>query len=296
MTGTHILPFAVIQHTRAQTPLAVPLARATLQALWEPFVMTVAAPDLATQNIDAPSIDAADVARFEALGDEWWSERGPMRQLHKLNPVRIAFIRDQILAHYGSGPADGLPLAGRRLLDIGCGGGILCEPLARLGAKITGIDPGAGNVDVARLHGQRGGLAIDYRATTAEALAASGATFDAVLAMEVVEHVADVSGFVATLTQLVAPNGLLFMATLNRTMKSMALAIVAAEYVLRWVPRGTHRWSQFVQPDELARPLYRAGFRIFDRTGVVYNPLDDRWHTHGDMDVNYMIVARRRKP
>ena len=256
--------------------------------------MMIALSDLATPNVDAPSIDAADVARFEALGDEWWSERGPMRQLHKLNPVRIAFIRDQILAHYGTGPTDGLPLAGRRMLDIGCGGGLLCEPLARLGAEITGIDPGAGNVDVARLHGQRSGLVLDYRATSAEALAASGASFDAVLAMEVVEHVADVPGFVATLTQLVAPNGLLFMATLNRTLKSMALAIVAAEYVLRWLPRGTHRWSQFVQPGELARPLSRAGFRIFDRTGVVYNPLADRWHTHSDMDVNYMIVAKRR--
>ncbi len=249
---------------------------------------------LAVPNLAAPSIDAADVARFEALGDEWWSERGPMRQLHKLNPVRIAFIRDHIARHFGAGTADGLPLGGMHLLDIGCGGGLLCEPLARLGAEITGIDPGAGNVDVARLHGERGGLAIDYRATTAEALAASGATFDAVLAMEVVEHVADVPGFVATLTQLVAPGGLLFMATLNRTLKSMALAIIAAEYVLRWVPRGTHRWSQFVQPEELARPLSRANFKIFDRTGVIYNPLADRWQTNADMDVNYMIVAKRR--
>ena len=245
-------------------------------------------------SLTAPSIDPADVARFEALGDEWWSDRGPMRQLHKLNPVRIAFIRDHMAEHFGARPEGTLPLAGHRMLDIGCGGGILCEPLARLGGQMTGIDPGAGNVDVARLHGERGGLTIDYRATSAEALVASGATFDAVLAMEVVEHVADVPGFVASLTQLVAPKGLLFMATLNRTLKSMALGIIAAEYVLRWVPRGTHKWSQFVQPGELRRPLSRAGFKVTDSTGVIYNPLADRWSHGADMDVNYMIVAKRR--
>ncbi|MBV1707920.1 MAG: bifunctional 2-polyprenyl-6-hydroxyphenol methylase/3-demethylubiquinol 3-O-methyltransferase UbiG [Hyphomicrobiales bacterium] len=245
-------------------------------------------------TLAAPSIDAADVARFEALGDEWWSERGPMRQLHKLNPVRLAFIRDHMLAHFGAPQEEGLPLAGRRMLDIGCGGGILSEPLARLGARMTSIDPGPGNVEIARLHGERHGLAIDYRATSAEALAASGASFDAVLAMEVIEHVADVPGFIATATQLVAPGGLLFMATLNRTLKSMALAIVAAEYVLGWVPRGTHKWSQFVQPGELRRPLSRAGFKLVEATGVTYNPLSDRWSQNADMDVNYMIVARRR--
>ncbi len=245
-------------------------------------------------TLTAPSIDPADVARFETLGDEWWRERGPMRQLHKLNPVRIAFIRDHMLEHFGAPPAGTLPLAGRRMLDIGCGGGILSEPLARLGAEMTGIDPGPGNVDIARLHGERHGLMIDYRATSAEAIAADGASFDAVLAMEVVEHVADVPGFVATATQLVAPGGLLFMATLNRTLKSMALAIVAAEYVLRWVPPGTHKWSQFVQPGELKRPLSRAGFRVIEATGVTYSPLADRWNKNADMDVNYMIVARRR--
>jgi len=244
------------------------------------------------------TVDPDDVARFERLGEEWWAAAGPMRMLHRFNPVRIAYIRDRLIAHF---PIEGeprrqrkgLPLAGITLLDIGCGGGILAEPLARLGAKVTGIDPAPGNIEVARRHAERQRLDIDYRAVTAESLAAAGARFDVVLAMEVVEHVTDVPAFVATACGMVEPNGLFFAATLNRTLKSFALAIVGAEYVLGWLPKGTHRWEQFVKPSELAATIGKAGLRTFDRTGVVYDPLTDIWRQSRDMDVNYMLAARR---
>ena len=240
------------------------------------------------------TIDAGDVARFEKLGAEWWSAKGPMGQLHRLNPVRAGFIRDHACRHFGNRDTHApLPLAGLRVLDIGCGGGILCEPLARLGAHVTGIDPGATNIGIARSHAAQSGLAVDYRAVTAEALAAEGAVFDAVLAMEVVEHVTDVPGFVATAAGMVKPGGLFFGATLNRTLKSFALAIVGAEYVLRWLPRGTHNWNQFVTPEEFSRFVRRGGLRVIERTGVVYNPLMDAWAVSGDLDVNYMLAAER---
>ena len=186
------------------------------------------------------------------------------------------------------------PLAGLSLLEIGCGGGILCEPLARLGAAIVGIDPAPGNIEIARKHAEADRLAIDYRATTAEELAATGAQFDAVLAMEVVEHVTDLRSFVKTTCSLVRPSGLVFAATLNRTLKSFALAIVGAEYVLRWLPKGTHQWEKFVTPEELAKALYAGGVEISGRTGVVYRPLIDEWRASSDMAVNYMVVGERR--
>ena len=207
------------------------------------------------------SVDTAEVERFERLGADWWDPHGPMKPLHKLNPVRVAFVRDQLAGHF---PAqDGgrrdirktRPLDGLSLLEIGCGAGILCEPLARLGAAIVGIDPAPGNIEIARRHAKSSGLVIDYRATTAENLAATGAQFDAVLAMEVVEHVTDLRGFVRTTCTLVRPGGLVFVATLNRTLKSFALAIVGAEYVLRWLPKGTHQWEKFVTPEELREAL-----------------------------------------
>ena len=238
------------------------------------------------------TIDPADVARFEALGAQWWSARGPMRQLHKLNPVRLAFIRDEACRHFGErDPHRHLPLDGLRVLDIGCGGGILCEPLARLGAQVTGIDPGGANIAVAQAHAAQAGLKISYRAATAEALAAEAARFDIVLAMEVVEHVSDVAAFLRAAAALVGPGGLFFGATLNRTLKSFALAIVGAEFVLGWLPRGTHDWRQFVTPQEFARHLRRAGLTVGERRGVVYSPLMDVWEASGDMGVNYMIAA-----
>jgi 2-polyprenyl-6-hydroxyphenyl methylase / 3-demethylubiquinone-9 3-methyltransferase len=246
------------------------------------------------------SVDAADVEKFERLGESWWDPHGPMQPLHKLNPVRVTFVRDRLAAHFPA-PEGGRrdirktrPLAGLSVLDIGCGGGILCEPLARLGAEVVGIDPAPGNIDIARRHAEAASLAIDYRATTAEALAVAGARFDAVLAMEVVEHVTDMSRFVKTICALVDPGGLVFAATLNRTLKSFALAIVGAEYVLRWLPKGTHQWEKFVTPGELADALHAGGVEITGRTGVTYHPLIDEWRASPDMAVNYMVVGERR--
>jgi 2-polyprenyl-6-hydroxyphenyl methylase/3-demethylubiquinone-9 3-methyltransferase len=233
----------------------------------------------------ARGIDAEDVARFEELGEDWWDLSGPMRALHAINPVRVSYIRDAI-AKRGM-------FEGARILDVGCGGGILCEPLARMGADMTGIDPAPGNIDIARAHAAPQLLAIDYRADTAEALVAEGASFDAVLAMEVIEHVPDQAAFVATACALVRPGGLLIMSTLNRTLKSFALAIIGAEYVLRWLPKGTHKWERFVTPQELARFMRRNGMRVIDRAGVVYNPLSAKWRLSSDTDVNYMIVAEK---
>jgi 2-polyprenyl-6-hydroxyphenyl methylase/3-demethylubiquinone-9 3-methyltransferase len=214
-----------------------------------------------------------------------------MAPLHKFNPIRLAYIRDRSAAHFGRDPTRLDSLAGLRVLDIGCGGGILCEPLARLGAAVVGVDPSESNIAVARHHAAQSGLVIDYRNTNAETLAQAGEIFDVVLAMEVVEHVADVGLFVELAAGTVKPGGLLFVATLNRTAKSFALAIVGAEYILRWLPRGTHRWDKFITPDELEIAIEPSGLQIIDETGVTYNLFADRWQLSTDMDVNYMVVA-----
>jgi 2-polyprenyl-6-hydroxyphenyl methylase/3-demethylubiquinone-9 3-methyltransferase len=216
-----------------------------------------------------------------------------MAALHKFNPVRLAYIRDQAAARYSRDAKKLDCLKGLRMLDIGCGGGILSEPLARLGAQMVGADPSNENIAVAAAHAQEGGVAVDYRATTAEELAAAGERFDVVLAMEVVEHVADVNAFVATCAAMVKPGGLMVAATLNRTLKSFALAIVGAEYVLRWLPRGTHQWDKFVTPNELELAFERAGLQVTGERGVIYNPFADRWQLSSDTDVNYMLVAER---
>jgi 2-polyprenyl-6-hydroxyphenyl methylase / 3-demethylubiquinone-9 3-methyltransferase len=242
---------------------------------------------------DTGTVDRDEVARFSRLAGQWWNPHGPMAALHKFNPVRLAFIRDRAAIHFGRDATRRDSLAGLRILDIGCGGGILCEPLARLGAKVIGVDPSRTNIEVARRHAAQSGLAIDYRETDAETLAQAGETFDAVLAMEVVEHVADVGLFIALAARLVKPGGLLFVATLNRTAKSFALAIVGAEYILRWLPRGTHQWDKFVTPDELEAALAPTGLAISDETGVIYNLFADRWQLAADMDVNYMVVAEK---
>jgi len=239
------------------------------------------------------TIDEAEVARFEQIGARWWDADGPMRALHRFNPLRIAYIRDLLRDRWGSDRPRHRPLAGLRLLDIGCGGGLLSEPLARLGANVTGIDPASGNLDVARAHAKAEGLVIDYRDVSAETLASSGPTFDAVLAMEVVEHVRNVPAFVATAAALVRPGGLFVAATLNRTLKSFALAIVGAEYVLGWLPKGTHRWEKFVTPAEFRDALRAASLSVCGQTGVIYHPLFDEWRLADDMDVNYMIAAER---
>jgi len=239
------------------------------------------------------TVDEDEVARFSRLAGQWWDARGPMAALHRLNPVRLSYIRDRAAAHFGREAKRLDSLSGLRILDIGCGGGILSEPLARLGASVVGVDPSQANIAVAQHHAAQAGLAIDYRAATAEALADGGESFDAVLAMEVVEHVADVGLFVDLAASLVKPGGLLFAATLNRTMKSFALAIVGAEYILRWLPRGTHQWDKFVTPNELEIAIAQAGLDVADQTGVIYNLFADRWQLSSDMDVNYMIVAEK---
>jgi 2-polyprenyl-6-hydroxyphenyl methylase/3-demethylubiquinone-9 3-methyltransferase len=243
------------------------------------------------QPTSASTIDQDEVARFSRLASQWWDARGPMAALHKINPVRLAYIRDRATGHFGRDPKLLDSLAGLRILDIGCGGGILSEPLARLGAGVVGADPSDSNIAVARDHAAQSGLAIDYRNTTAETLAEGGEAFDVVLAMEVVEHVADVGLFVDLAASMVKPGGLMFVATLNRTMKSFALAIVGAEYILRWLPRGTHQWDKFVTPNELEIAIEQGGLELIGETGVVYNLLADRWQLSTDMDVNYMVVA-----
>jgi 2-polyprenyl-6-hydroxyphenyl methylase/3-demethylubiquinone-9 3-methyltransferase len=248
---------------------------------------------MTAQRFSDATVDEREVARFAAMAAEWWDPRGGMGMLHKLNPTRLAYIRDTACRHFDRDPKTRKCLDGLRVLDIGCGAGILCEPMCRLGAAVVGADPAEANIAAARLHAQTGGLAIDYRATTAEALAGAGETFDMVLAMEVVEHVADLAAFVRCCAGMVAPGGLMITATLNRTLKSFALAIVGAEYVLRWLPRGTHQWDKFVTPNELEAVLERGGLRMIDERGVAYNILLDGWQLSDDMDVNYMIAAER---
>jgi len=241
----------------------------------------------------AGTIDQDEVAHFSRLAGQWWDPHGPWATLHRFNPVRLGYIRDRAAAHFGRDPARLDSLAGLRILDIGCGGGVLSEPLARLGAAVVGADPVESNIAAAKVHAAQAGLSVDYRATTAEALADAGEGFDIVLAMEVVEHVADFRLFVEVCAALVKPGGLMFVATLNRTMKSFALAIVGAEYILRWIPRGTHRWDKFITPDELELALEQSGLRVIDEAGVIYNLLADRFQLSTDMDANYMVVAEK---
>jgi 2-polyprenyl-6-hydroxyphenyl methylase / 3-demethylubiquinone-9 3-methyltransferase len=237
------------------------------------------------------TVDAAEVERFSRLAADWWNPRGPMAPLHKFNPVRLGYIRDQAAMHFQRDPKRLDCLSGLRILDIGCGGGLLSEPLARIGAEVVGADPAANNIEVAKLHAAETGVAVDYRSTTAEALADAGEHFDIVLAMEVIEHVTDVNLFIRRCAEMVRPGGLMITATLNRTLKAFALAIVGAEYVLRWLPRGTHQWDKFVTPEELAHHLKSNKLAVTEQAGVVYSPFADRWSLSSDMDVNYMVVA-----
>ena len=241
----------------------------------------------------ADTVDQDEVARFSRLSGEWWDAHGPMAALHKFNPVRLAYIRDRAAGHFRRDATRLDSLAGLRILDIGCGGGILSEPLARLGAGVVGVDPSESNIAVARRHADQSQLTIDYRNDSAEALAAAGETFDVVLAMEVVEHVTDLNLFIDAAATLVKSSGLLFVATLNRTIKSFALAIVGAEFILRWLPPGTHQWDKFVTPNELEIAIEQSGLHITGETGVIYNFFADRWQLSSDMDVNYMVVAER---
>lgn len=236
----------------------------------------------------ASTIDAADVERFSRIAAEWWDPKGKFKPLHAIGPARIGFIRDSIEAHFPRGPQTA-PLT---LIDIGCGGGLIAEPMARLGMQVTGIDASEKNIAVASLHAQQSGLDIRYQATTAEDVAKSEQTFDIVLALEIVEHVADVDLFLRSVTSLVKPGGLLIMSTLNRTAKSYLMAIVGAEYVLRMLPRGTHSWKQFIRPSELAKSVTRCGLNINEIKGLTLDPLKWEWRIHPtDLDVNYLLSA-----
>lgn len=240
------------------------------------------------------SIDPNEVARFSALAAEWWDPKGKFGILHKFNPVRLAYIREKLCSHFDRDEKLARPFEGLRILDIGCGGGLLCEPMARLGATIIGVDPSEKNINTATVHAQEQGLSVEYRATTAEDLMAQGELFDVVLNMEVVEHVADVDSFVADCAAMVKPGGLMFIATINRTAKAFFMAIIGAERLLRWLPVGTHQYEKLVKPEELASALAPTGMAIVDRCGVTFNPLEDSWkRVPKDLDVNYMVLAAR---
>ena len=241
----------------------------------------------------ATTIDDAEVARFSAIAAEWWSPTGKFRPLHKFNPVRLAYIKEQVCQHFNIDPSKPKPFKGLRILDIGCGGGLLCEPMARLGDEIVGADASEVNIEVAKIHAQQTGVTVDYRATTSEALAADGEQFDIILNMEVVEHVADVDLFMASCCEMVKPGGLMFMATINRTAKARMLAIFMAEKVLRWLPVGTHEFEKLVKPEELEEAFAKGGMSLLDESGVTYNPVLDRRSKSKDMDVNYMMLAAK---
>jgi len=236
-----------------------------------------------------PSVDQAEVAKFAAMAAEWWDPAGKFAPLHKFNPVRLSFIRQVTAAHFGR---TGLkPFDGLSLLDIGCGGGLLSEPMARLGFSVTGADASERNIGTASAHAAASGVAVNYRHATAEALVAEGAAFDVVLNMEVVEHVADLPGYLNACAKLVKPGGLMFVATLNKTLKSLALAKIGVEYVLRWLPPGTHDWNRFVEPARLKGLLTESGLEVLKTQGVSFDPLNWNWKLSGDTDVNYMVVA-----
>ncbi len=240
------------------------------------------------------SIDPAEVERFSALAAEWWNPDGKFGVLHKFNPVRLDYIREQVTARLRIDPNQREPFKGLRFLDIGCGGGLLCEPMARLGAEVVGVDASEKNIKTASVHAEEQGLDIDYRASTAEDLAAAGEKFDVILNMEVIEHVADPADFAKTCAGMVKPGGLMFVATLNRTLKAFGLAIIGAEYVLGWLPKGTHQWEKFITPDELKTWLAEADCPVQEVTGVTYSPLSNTWRKAADTDVNYMLVSRKQ--
>jgi 2-polyprenyl-6-hydroxyphenyl methylase/3-demethylubiquinone-9 3-methyltransferase len=243
---------------------------------------------------EAPSVDPAEIEKFRAMAADWWSPEGKFAPLHKFNPVRLGLIRERLVEHFGLSGETRRPLEGLRILDIGCGGGLVCEPLARLGAKVTGVDAGEANIKAASVHAFEAGLTIDYRVGTVEGLVAAGeAPFDVVLTLEVVEHVVDPARFLADCSGLLRPGGLMMVATLNRTAKAFALAIVGAEHVLRWLPRGTHEWKKFVTPEEARSALVGAGLNVEAPLGVSYSPFTDRWAIGKDTAVNYMLVATR---
>lgn len=244
--------------------------------------------------MNTTTVDPAEVAKFEAMAAEWWDLEGKFKPLHMMNPVRLGYITDQIAAEFGRDLNDDQPFKGLRILDIGCGGGLLCEPMCRLGAEIVGVDAAERNIPVAQAHARQSGLDIDYRHTTAEAMAAAGEQFDVVLNMEVVEHVADPQAYLTACQQLLKPGGLHICSTINRNPKSFAVAIVGAEWVMRWLPKGTHEWNKFITPDELYSLISTAGLTPVDRKGFVFNPILWSWSiSDRDLSVNYVTAATK---
>ena len=241
------------------------------------------------------TVDQAEIDHFSSLAQEWWDPSGKFKPLHKFNPVRLTYIREKLCEHFDRDPKSSNTLKDLRILDIGCGGGLLSEPMAKMGASVVGADAGETNIEVAKIHAEQSDVKIDYRTTTAEDLAAEDEKFDVVLNMEVVEHVADVDLFMSACAKMVIPGGLMLVATINRTFKANALAIVMAEQVLRWLPKGTHRYEKLVRPQEIATPIEFEGMRVIERVGVSYNPISDNWNRTKDLDVNYMILAERPK-
>jgi 2-polyprenyl-6-hydroxyphenyl methylase / 3-demethylubiquinone-9 3-methyltransferase len=257
-------------------------------------------PDLSVEILETDmadtartTIDQEEVDRFSRMAAEWWSPTGKFKPLHKFNPVRLTYIREEVCKTFERDMKTAHPFKGLRFLDIGCGGGLLSEPMARLGANVVGADPSPVNIEVAKIHATQSGLEIDYRAETAEALAEAGEQFDVILNMEVVEHVADVPLFIEACGKMLKPGGLMFVATINRTFKARALALFMAEEVLRWLPRGTHQYEKLVKPEELEAAMNAAGLTLLETTGVFYNPLLDSWNKSRDTDVNYMMLATR---
>jgi 2-polyprenyl-6-hydroxyphenyl methylase / 3-demethylubiquinone-9 3-methyltransferase len=239
------------------------------------------------------SIDPAEVERFSKIAAEWWDPKGKFAPLHKFNPTRLAFIRDQALHRFGRDGAARKPFEGLTLLDIGCGGGLLSEPMSRLGFEVTGVDASERNIGTASAHAAQVGASVDYRCSTAEALLAAGERFDVILNMEVIEHVADPGQFLRDCAAMLKPGGLMIVATLNRTLKAFALAKVGAEYVLRWLPAGTHDWSKFLKPQELRGFLEDQPLTVDGPYGVVFDPLTGRWSQSHDADINYMMTVTR---
>ncbi len=235
-----------------------------------------------------------EIAKFSAMADTWWDPSGDFQPLHKFNPSRIRFVRDRMAAHFGRDPSSPQPFAGLKLIDIGCGGGLIAEPMARLGFDVTGIDAAEKNIGVARVHAARSELGITYEVATPEEIITRGQRYDVVLALEVVEHVTDVEAFLQAAAGLVAPGGALIAATLNRTLKSLATAKIGAEYILRWLPPGTHDWRKFVKPSELTAGLRHGGLSVTELAGMSYDLFTDTWRTSKDLDVNYMALAVKR--
>lgn len=248
-----------------------------------------------TSEISSASVDAGEVERFSAMAAEWWDPAGKFKPLHALGPVRLSFIRSEAVRHFGLDANRADILSDMRLLDIGCGGGLLCEPMRRLGADVTGLDPAEKNISIAGIHAAEQGLDINYIASTAEDQAAKGETYDIVLNMEVLEHVADMESYLAACAKLLKPGGLMFCATLNRTLKSFALAIIGAEYILRWLPKGTHQWEKFITPDELEQALARQNLQTDGAKGMSYNPLSGSWSISRDTDINYLMAVTHRQ-